>query len=314
MGGPSQQPGAIIVKYVAPSAPLTIGGVLDNWLRLFRASFAGCWAFALLSAAAGAVMEFMVTPTLPTPGQRPLQAYTQLLSSLRGPGIVLSDILVFVVSLLVYSALLTQQSAVVRGEDPFSFGTALAKGLRRVPQMLLGMIVMILIIMAIFVPAGIVGAVLYQFRQMPLAMLCLGLLVIGAVILLIYVSARMQVWMAVMFSENLGGPSSLGRTWELVKGNWWRVTGIAFVSGVVIWVLGMAVGAAAGIAVGIAGIHAASPAQALRRIQILGAAGQVTQLLTMPLLTAVWFAIYQDLRLRREGGDLAARTEALSAK
>jgi hypothetical protein len=37
-------------------------------------------------------------------------------------------------------------------------------------------------------------------------------------------------------------------------------------------------------------------------------------LLTIPLLTAVWFAIYQDLILRREGGDLAARAEALSGK
>jgi len=308
-------PGAIIMKYVAPSAPLSIGGVLDNWIRLFRTSFAGCWAFALAAAAAGAVAQFMYTPTLPTPGLRPLQAWMQLSqfsSGESGPGVFLVDILLGFITLLAYGALLTQQEAVVRGEEPFALGAAFTKGLRRIPQMLLGFIVLILIIVAIFIPVGIVGGVLYPLRQMPLVMLCLGVIAVSVVILLIYVLVRMQVWMAVMFSENLGGPSSLGRTWELMKGHWWRVTGIAFVSGVVIWVLSMATGGMIGMVIGFVGIRGTSPDLLVRRVQIIGAAGEVARLLTMPLLTAVWLAIYQDLKLRREGGDLAARTEALS--
>lgn len=302
------------MKYVAPSVPLTVGGVLDNWIRLFRTSFADCWALALVAAAAGALVQVMFTPTLPTPGLRPLQAWIQLSSGLRGPGIFLADILLVAISLLVYSALLTQQAAIIRGEEPFSFGTALTKGLRRLPQLILGGLVLIVIFLAMLVPAGIGAAVLIPFRRLPMAIALAVVLGLGIVILFIYVSLRLQIWMAAMFSENLGGPSALGRSWELVKGNWWRVMGIAFVSGVVIWIISMAIGAGMGIVVGIMGIHGTSADAMLRRIQVIGAAGEVARLLTMPLLTAVWFAIYQDLRLRREGGDLAARTEALSAK
>jgi hypothetical protein len=99
-----------------------------------------------------------------------------------------------------------------------------------------------------------------------------------------------------------------------VKGHWWRVTGITFVAGVVMWVVTGAIGAAIGIAVAVLGFHGATPDLMVRRIQLIGTVSQVARLLTMPLLTAVWFAIYQDLKLRREGGDLAARAEALSGK
>lgn len=301
------------MKYVAPSAPLTIGGVLDNWIRLFRSSFAACWAFALVAAAAGALVQLMFTPTLPKPGLPPLQAWTQMWSGLRGPGIFLADIALVVISLVVYSTLLTQQTAVVRGEDPLSFGAALTQGLRRVPQIILGWLVLIIIFVAMFIPMGIGAAVLIPLRHSSLVMTLAVILGICLVFVFIYVSLRLQIWMAAMFSENLSGPASLGRSWELVKGNWWRVTGIAFVSGVVIWVISMAIGAAVGIVTGIIGIHGTTPEAVLRGMQIIGAAGQVARLLTMPLLTAVWLAIYHDLKLRREGGDLAARTEALSS-
>jgi hypothetical protein len=132
------------------------------------------------------------------------------------------------------------------------------------------------------------------------------------VILLIYLMARLQLWMAVMFSEDLGGASSLGRSWDLVKGQWWRVTGVTFVSGIIIWVLSAAVGGVGGLVIGVIGIHGSSPEELLHRMQLIATAGQIAQLLTLPLLTAVWLALYQDVKLRREGGDLVARAEALS--
>lgn len=302
------------MKYVAPSAPLSIGSVLDNWIRLFRSSFGACWALALIAAAAGAVVELSITPMLPTPGATPLQNYLHYWSALRGPTTALSDIALWFIGLVVYGALLAQQAAVIRGEETFSFGGALAKGLRRVPQMLLGGVLLVLIILAICIPLGIGAAVIIPLRHSPLAVLIGVLAVIAFAIVLIYVTVRLQLWMAVMFSENLGGASSLGRSWQLVKGQWWRVTGIGFVAGVVVWVVTMAIGAVIGIVAGVMGIHGATAELVLRRVQLIGAGSQVARLLTMPLLTAVWFAIYQDVRLRREGGDLAARAEALSAK
>lgn len=302
------------MKYVAPSGPLTIGGVLDNWIRLFRASFGACWALALLAAAAGALVEFTVNPPAPPPqGATALQNYLHYWQALRGPTTFLADIVLLVVSLVVYGAVLSQQTALVRGGEPASFGEALARGLNRVPQMLLGGLLLVLIIAAICIPFGIALAVAIPLlRHSPLVILTAAPIVLAMIIVLIYVSVRLQLWMAVLFSENLGGAASLGRSWDLVKGQWWRMTAIGFVAGVIIWILSFAVGALGGFVVGVTTVHGTTPEALMRRAQLIGAAAQVARLLTMPLLTAVWLAMYQDVKLRREGGDLAARAEALS--
>lgn len=303
-----------MVKYVAPSAPLSVGGVLDNWLRLFSSSLGACWPIALLAAAAGALVQFTIVPPAPTQDVRTLQGLLHYWSAQGGPRVFLFDIGLGLIALLVYAALLTQQAALIRGEEPFSVGTALAKGLGRLPQILLGWVLMVLIITALLIPAGIGAAVLIPFRGAPLAIPFAVLGMIALIAVMLYVMFRLQPWMAVMFAENRSAPSSLGRSWELVKGNWWRVTGIAFVAGVIIAILVWTASAVIGMVVGVIGFHGTAPELLLRRVQLVGAIGQVVRLLTMPLLTAMWLAIYQDLILRREGGDLAARTEALSAK
>jgi hypothetical protein len=301
------------MKYVAPSGPLTVGGVLDNWIRLFRASLGACWPLALLAAIAGAVFEFSITPVLPPQGANALQNYMNYWSSFRGPTTFIAYIFMGLVSLLVYGAVLTQQSALVRGGETFSFGVALTRGLSRIPQMLLGGVLVVLIVAAIAVPVGIVAAVTIPLlRRSPAGFLIFFAIGIAVVIVLIYVMVRLQLWMAVMFSENLGGATSLGRSWDLVKGQWWRVTGVGFVSGVVIWILSVAIGFSIGLVIGLIGVHGTTPDAMLRRMQVVGATAQLARLVTVPLLTAAWLAIYQDVRLRREGGDLAARTEALS--
>jgi hypothetical protein len=301
------------MKYVAPTAPLPIGGVLDNWMRLFRASLGACWALALIVAIAGAVFELTVTPTLPSRGATALQNYMNYWSSFRGPTTLLAYIAMGLVTLLVHGAVLAQQSALVRGGETFSFGVAFTKGLSRLPQMLLGALLIVLIIAAIFVPVGIVAAVTIPLlRHSPAAALIFVPIVMAVVIVLLYVTVRLQLWMAVMFAEDLGGASSLGRSWDLVKGHWWRVTGVGFVSSIVIWILSVAIGISVGLVFGLIGVHGTTPDAMLRRVQLIGAGGELARLLTIPLLTAAWLAIYQDVRLRRDGTDLAARTEALS--
>lgn len=302
------------MKYVAPSAPLTIGGVLDNWLRLFRASFAACWAIALIAAIGIAMMQLMIIPRLPRPGMPLAQYYLQYFSALGTGKVLLSDIAFWLVTLLVYGALLSQQAALVRGENTFSFADALGKGLQRLPQMVLGVVLIVLIIMAVCVPAAIGGIVFLALHRSPPGVLLLAVGITVTVLLAIYVSLRLGLWMAVMFSENRGGAAALKRSWQLVKSHWWRVTGIVFVSGVVIWILSAAGTFVAGVITGFMGIRGTTPELLMRRIQLIGAVGAVARLLTMPLLTAAWLAIYHDLKLRREGADLAERTEALSGK
>jgi len=304
------------MKYVAPSAPLSIGGVLDDWIRLFRSSLGACWALALLAAVAGAIVQFTLTPDLATPGLSSYLQYLQYWSTLRAPTVLLTDIVYWLVLLVLYGALLAQQAAMVRGEEPFSFGKALSKGLNRVPHLVLGFVLLILILMAIFIPIGIGAAILLPALRGTAGASALGMLIAvlgitAVVIAAIYLMVRLQLWMAIVFAENLGGATALGRSWDLVKGHWWRVASIGFVAGVVIWIFELAVGTVIAAVVGFMGVHGTSPDLLIRRLQLIGAVGGLARILTMPLLTAVWLAIYHDLILRREGGDLAARAEAL---
>ena len=306
------------MSYVAPSSPLSIGGVLDNWMRLFSASFSRCWALALVAVAVTATVQFLVTPVLPLPHQNPLVYLQHTLSMVRAASLLY--IVSGLVGLVVYGALLAQQVAVMRGSPPLSFAGALGRGLRRLPRMLLAAVLMLLIVVAACLPIGLGVAVLVGARDAGHAS---GSLTLGVVLgsfaltlVVIYLSVRLEFWLPALFVEDCGGAAALGHSWRLVKGHWWRVTMINFVAVIILLILSMAVNWVAGLVGGVFGLHAidalTDPAQFIRRMRVVSAIAATASVVTLPLVTAMWLSIYQDLKLRREGADLAARAEALS--
>ena len=307
------------MKYVAPSEPQPIGGVLDDWLRLFRCSFRRCWPLGLLAALAGMALQLIVIPRPPPPGLSLLQYLQQTASTVRMPQVIVGDMVFWLIVLVVYGALLAQQVAVVRGDESQSAGDSLATGLRRLPSMLLGGVLLALILGVLILPAGISAGLLIglhraQGAPAPLLLGAVGILALA--LLLLYLSVRLEFWLPAIFAENFGGAASLGRSWRLVKGHWWRVTAITFVAGIIMWVLNLAIGGTLGLigAVFAAHGHGLGPGDILYRIRFGAALALLARVVTMPLLTAVWLAIYRDLRLRLEGADLAARAEALGSR
>ena len=303
--------------YVPPSAPLSIGGVLDDWLRLFRESFSRCWPLTLVAVAAGVLLEYLMTPSVPPAGTPQLQYYLQMWSAVSAPQGFLAQLLFYLVMGVVYGALLAQQWAMIRGEAPLATASALTLGLNRLPQMILGMILLALIMSAIVLPAGVIGAIVFGLYHERAAIGLTPLMVLFAVAVLlgfcaiIYVAARLQLWPAAIFADDCGGAAALGRSWALVRGHWWRVTLIGFVGGVLMWILELAVGIVTMLAAGLFSPPLGDIAGFIHRIRVAAAVAQTARIVTMPLLTAIWLAIYHDLKLRREGGDLAARAEAL---
>lgn len=76
------------MKYLAPSAPLSIGGLLDQWLVLFRASWRRCWTLPLVMIPIIAALQFFVlAPGVyrSPPGLPPGQILIHLLASSRAP-------------------------------------------------------------------------------------------------------------------------------------------------------------------------------------------------------------------------------------
>ncbi len=310
------------MSYVAPSAPLSVGGILDDWLRLFRGSFGRCWPLALLAAVAAMTTQLLVAPRPPRPGLSVLQYLEQTVSGLHTPAVIAADLLFWLIILVVYGALLAQQSAVMRGDEPLSLAGSLASAGRRLPQMLLGGILFALILAAVVLLAGAGVAWLYgrlgahAHAEIP-SLSVISAVIFGVLALVIaaaYLSVRLEFWLPAIFAEGCGGAAALGRSWRLVKGHWWHVTAVTFVASIIIWILSLAIGGTAGLIVGVFGAHGLGAADILYRVRLGAGIATIARVVTMPLLTAVWLAIYHDLRLRFEGADLAARAQALGGR
>ncbi|HEU5359063.1 MAG TPA: hypothetical protein VFU45_08080 [Gemmatimonadales bacterium] len=107
--------------------------------------------------------------------------------------------------------------------------------------------------------------------------------------------------------ERLDAQAALGRSWELTRGFRWRMLGLLFVFGVVLYVPMLAVGVVVGMMGGL------DPA-AIRAVQMGGTvtAGflfvsvvtAVVQIVLSPFLYCILVTAYYDLRVRKEAFDL----------
>ena len=301
------------MTYVAPSAPQSIGGVLDDWLRLFRESFSRCWILALVAAAANAYEQSVLIPHMPPPGLPPLQYFTQLASTYRGPQVFLTDLVFWLILLVVYGGLLLQQLALVHRRAPRSVGAALSASLSRFPQMLLGVVLLLVCVGVLGMIIGVGVVVLLRLYHIVIVALLIGVVTLAIIAAVIYGSVRVQFWLTALIDQDLGGPRAIGRSWRLTRGHWWRITGILFVAGIVIWVLSIVFGLVAGLVGGMFAVTGGT-ATLLHHPRLVVVISSLSRLITLPLLTAVWVAIYHDLMLRHEGSDLAARAEALAGR
>jgi len=90
---------------------------------------------------------------------------------------------------------------------------------------------------------------------------------------------------------------------------------VVFVMFVILIVLEIILGALAGFIAAIAGMGSGvttNPALLIGRVQVITVfVGAVVRIFTIPLIFAVFVALYQDLLLRKGGADLAARLGAL---
>ncbi len=271
--------------YQKPTVPQSIGGVLDDTLQLYKASFASCWVPALLTAlAAGAFGFFLVAPlTTGLPQANPLLALMNRYQNL-GPAYNLGNIAVTVVTLLFNGMMIANIAAVSRAETP-DFGTALSLSLRRLLAMIGASI-----LFGLAVGAGFV------------------LLIIPG----IYVAVRLMLFLVPLVVESQGPATALGTSWRLIGGNWWRALVVVSVLFVILFVLELLLEALTG---GVGWFIGGRPTDAAHLIAkaSLGtlAIGAVVRVFTAPLICAMGVALYQDLLLRKGGGDLEARLGAL---
>jgi hypothetical protein len=184
-----------------------------------------------------------------------------------------------IVAAVIYAALMARIDAVARGA-PISLGQALSLGLQRMPAMIL---------------SGILVAVV--------AFIGLCLLVIPGLIVIVWL---LFTPFAVVI-ERRGPIESLSYSRAIVRGHWWRTAALVTVIGIVLMVVYLLFGVGISIAV-ISDPAAASAGEVPWYVTLLVA--PALSAVIAPLFYALMLAIFYDLRLRHEGGDLAARIAA----
>lgn len=154
------------------------------------------------------------------------------------------------------------------------------------------------------------GPALFAFLLYILAMLVgLVLLIIPGLILMI--SLMLSFYIVTL--ENAGGLAAIKRSHRLVWGNWWRTATVITVASLIYMaayaaVIGLGMALAWGLGVTVA------DADGLKGVALIVfiLLNAVMSALLGPLMLAITLALYQDLKLRKEGGDLASRIGALS--
>jgi len=263
---------------ILPTTPETISRLLDTSFRLYFRTLKVCFLIGLIPALLQA-LPYVMLPVLST-GNPDDIAWTAL--AIGGLGAVLVAILV---ALVWYAAMIDYIGMTGRGYEQ-TIGQSLWRGFRRLPRTIGG--------------AFLVGV------AMVVGLLAL---LVGAV----YVVIVFYFFMYAMMLEGSGVIASLKRSFNLVKGNFWRVSVILLVPFAIQMALS---GVVSMVMMGfmlvplLAGGEAPSDSAVLEMqigMQLLNA--PITAL-AMPMWIAVGVTMFNDLVVRAEGGDLLARIDA----
>jgi len=261
---------------VRANEPQTIGGVLDSGFKLFSGGLTAIMPFAylgsLLGALGGWVMQVMMLNAMQGGGD-PVAFF--------GATTIIGAIVIWLVTTLFSAAALIRARDVYYGVQG-SFGSALGAAFGRLfPVFFAGLLY------GIAVSLGLVA-----------------LIIPG---LFLSISLAMCVFAAA--TDNKGPLESLSYSYDIVKGNWWRTAGVFAVIFIIAIVFYFAIGIVAAIFIVADSGNVTDFAEPSLLVDVIIA--PVLTAIATTLFYCLGFAVYEDLKLRKEGGDLADRIEGL---
>jgi hypothetical protein len=297
--------------YVKPTAPRSIGGILDDAVRLYRDSFARAWPLALCTQLALAVplliirTQFAAFPGTPVnPMANPMAAAANsaaVLAVFKSPSVWLSYLAVMLLTIGFYNALLVLIDGLATAKIE-SFGRSLSAGFRLLPRTLLLFLAMFA---AALIGSVIVGILVGILGTLHVSIIT-GILVGASAALLLYAWGRAFLANIALVVEDTGVFSSLGMSWALIKNHWWRTATVYTIAVIIAIVFYVVISILSGVAIAVlhSSINIAMIVSQL--VSIIG--GTVL----MSFVPAVLLVTYYDLQLRKGGADLASRVNALA--
>ena len=262
--------------------PLAVGEILDVSIKIFVSHWRTLLTAALvvvvpvqivitILTADYTVQSFDLTDTSQTPEQT-LEEINEYLG-----GLVISAVLQMLAVVLASAACFRAIAQAYLGEE-VQWRSSLAYALRRTPQLLLITLLYMLgclVATLFFIAPGVWLYIAWAFA------------------------------VPVLLVEGIGGRRSLGRSFGLVKGRWWRTFGVLVLGLVLALVVSTVIQG-----VFLVGMFAGSDNDLL--VLFLSAIAGVAGLaITTPFQAALLAVVYFDLRVRKEGFDLQLLAERI---
>jgi hypothetical protein len=298
--------------YTKPTEPRSIGGVLDDGLRLWRESLPKTWPLALLAQLVVAVpllvLGYKLQGIVPAAPARSLSATNAanaqlLLNLFKSPATWLAYLCMIILSFICYTAIVLRVAGAATAAVSSLMGS-LAAAVRLLPRLLLQLL--------LFIAATLVAALVFALFAGIGSLFggggraVSGLMFIIFFLVIAFVLGRVFLASIALMLEDAGPAESIAMSWRLTRGFWWRCAGILVVL--------IIIGAVFAVVVGFV---AAAIGAALGAPSLLGTA--VTQIVSVlanavlgSLYPAVLIAIFYDLKLRKEGADLLGRVDVLA--
>ena len=302
---------------IIPLRPLMFGEVLDGSFQAIRRNAKAMFGAGLLAQSLSAVLAAVLAGMAAT-SSGSIEAWAETASNAdivsAGIGLMATAALVSILSVFL--------AAVLQGAMVVPVARAVLNrptGFRRMLSLVRPRIGALVRLAALLVAAALGAAALFfavivlLFSNVRGAGVLLSIpvmLAFGAAF--VWAAVKLMVAPAAVVIEELGAFAGLRRSWDLTRANWWRIFGITLVVGILVAVISQVVLIPAGIlpAVlsGVVSPHGGSGQEATLAVAtgimtavlgaLVGAVGYAFQ-------TSVMALLYMDLRMRRDGLDIA---------
>ena len=302
---------------IIPLRPLMFGEILDGSFQALRRNAKAMLGAGLLAQSLSAILAAVLTGVVATSsGSIEAWAKTASRTDVASLGIGL------IAGFAVLSILSVFMSVVLQGAMVVPVARSVLNrptGFRRMVSLVRSRIGALIRLAAVLVAAAVAAMALFFTLIVLLlsnvrgaASLLVIPLMMGFVVLFLWVAVKLMVAPAAVVIEELGAIAGLSRSWALTRANWWRILGITLVVGILVAVITQVVLIPASllptVLSGVVSPHGGSGQDATLTVAIgiitavvgarVGAVGYAFQ-------TSVMALLYMDLRMRKDGLDIA---------
>jgi hypothetical protein len=277
-------------SYTPQLRPLSVGEMLDAGFRLFRHRFGTLVMCVLVPVLPLSIIGTLVVASTDEDAfDVNATSTTTTDSGEEWAAFLVTSVVQAVAVILAVAACYRVISAAYLGE-PASVGSSLRFGISRVLPMIGAYIVLLL---------GFASWVL---------LIVVSPIFVLLFFLIVFLGVKTSVTFPAIIFERAGPLRSIGRSWRLTRGNWWRVFATLLVVGLISFVIYLA------ILVGFGAAVSGSDTMSEVTAAVLSTLVSVFLLTVLsPLAAAILTVIYYDLRVRNEGFDLQLLAQGVGA-